>query len=580
MAEGTRFKEFQEQQKKQEMMLVEERTMRTTREKNLQTQIEGLQSMQVTLQQTLESMQKTFQQQLQSITDQMHQYNRSKSLLGEGLLAQGDKASSSSPDFSRSIGDGPSQGNSTSVPNVEFPYFDGSDPRAWVRKSKMYFSVVSSFPEDQKVPFVVVHFRGKAKRWFQNFLEEKPMPDCDELVIAIMERFDDLEPALLSHVLLFNKEIKESWFISCFISGLREEIQGSILASKPQTFQQTVALAKRFESSVDGLLTKLNSIHKPPIHRSAPKPTQNHRNFSSPTKPPFNPRPNTAQPTRKLLTAAGIKVRRDKNLCYNCDETYVPGHRCKQRHMYLMMTEEEEEAYVSDAGCEDDCAEEVLFDDGRVSLNAINGHVSSESIRLWGNIEGKEVNILLDSGSTHCFIDVGVAQLLKTKKEYITPLMISIAGGKKLISRMVCPELKWSIQNTEFVHPVKVIKLGGCDMVLGCDWIRKHGPVTMDMENMRIKIRCMGQKIHLQAITKDNELQLIFGKSINKMFKKGGLWSIWAVEPKELPPKREIEHKIELVPNASLKKQAPYRYSHAQKGEIEPKSICISSFAG
>lgn len=40
-------------------------------------------------------------------------------------------------------------------------------------------------------------------------------------------------------------------------------------------------------------------------------------------------------------------------------------------------------------------------------------------------------------------------------------------------------------------------------------------------------------------------------------------------EPRDLPPKREIKHQIILKPDALPRKQAPYRYSHAFKGEIE-----------
>ncbi|KAL0350215.1 UNVERIFIED_CONTAM: Transposon Ty3-G Gag-Pol polyprotein [Sesamum radiatum] len=40
-------------------------------------------------------------------------------------------------------------------------------------------------------------------------------------------------------------------------------------------------------------------------------------------------------------------------------------------------------------------------------------------------------------------------------------------------------------------------------------------------------------------------------------------------EPQSLPPKRNIEHRIELMPDAIPKKQQPYRYAYGQKTEIE-----------
>ncbi|PIN25693.1 hypothetical protein CDL12_01572 [Handroanthus impetiginosus] len=359
MAEGPRFKEIQEQQKRLEMLLVEEH-------------LEELQAKHGTLQQTLEGMQKSLQQQMQSILDHMHHYNKSKSLLGDGLIAQGDRAFNLFPDLrdATSIRGSQSQENSSSFPSVEFLYFNGSDPRAWVQKSNMYFNVISIFPEDQRVPSAVVHFLGKAERWFQNYLEERQMPSGDDLIVVFMEMFDDVEPALhlelfddsKSHVLLFNKELRESFFISCFISGLKEEIKGSILVAKPQSFQQAVALVKQFESIVDALISRLSTLNK--LHNSNPPsfktPAQPQRSFSSPPKPPYIPKPNTTPHVRKLLTTAEMKARRGKNLCYNCDKTNVPGHRCKQRHLFLMMIEDEEEAYMNDVGCEKECVKRCI----------------------------------------------------------------------------------------------------------------------------------------------------------------------------------------------------------------------------
>ena len=37
-----------------------------------------------------------------------------------------------------------------------------------------------------------------------------------------------------------------------------------------------------------------------------------------------------ANPPRRTLTPAAMANRREQGLCYNCDERFVPGHRCKK----------------------------------------------------------------------------------------------------------------------------------------------------------------------------------------------------------------------------------------------------------
>ncbi|PIN00381.1 hypothetical protein CDL12_27116 [Handroanthus impetiginosus] len=614
MAEGTRSKELSEALKKQEVLLVEEKAQRQAGEKHFQSQLDKITQTQEVLTKRQDTMQITMaemikhqmaiQQQMQSIAEQMQQYNKGKSILGERLLASGERASHSRHSFNKQSDDGGStQSYSSAFPKVELPYFDGEDARGWVRTCNWYFQVISTFPDDQKVPLASVHFQGKAAVWFQNYLEERSLPTWEELVVAVMKRFDDIVPELVigefnrlqqlgsvqdyyerfddvkGKVLMFYKGLDEGYLTGSFISGLKKEIQGSVLASKPKSFQHVVSLAKKFEKSVDALLNSVGGVTKGPGVRSSSRPSQ-HRNttlvrrFANPPKPPLPLKVENNPLVRRLLTAAEMKARREKNLCYNCDDLHTPSHRCKQRQIFMMMSEEEEDAYGDEMVSSEVNGEEIMVEEGKVSINAILGNMRDGAIRVDGVVAGKAVQILIDSGSTHSFIDEKLAETLNFEKTYNSPLIVSMADGHKLVSRVTFPHLTWTIHDLSFTHPVKAIKLGGYDMVLGCDMLRKHGPVLLDLENIRCTIKYRGKKIQMQGQTKHASVQLITRKSMSKLLKNGtyGMYgSLCTVtmdqllkdfndvfeEPKSLPPKREIEHQIQLIPGATPKKQAP-----------------------
>lgn len=184
------------------------------------------------------------------------------------------------------------------------------------------------------------------------------------------------------------------------------------------------------------------------------------------------------------------------------------------------MSEEEERAYVEDTGEIEEQLEEVETEDMTVSLNAMSGNLDGNTLRFKGKVNGKDVFILIGSGSTHCFVDEQVIHTLGYKLEYTIPMMVSVADGSKLISRTHCPDFCWEIQGHQFTRPVRVIKLGGCDVVLGGDWLRENNPVEFDYHKIKVTISRRGKKVIMKALTGQAELQVISAKAMSKLFRR------------------------------------------------------------
>lgn len=70
----------------------------------------------------------------------------------------------------------------------------------------------------------------------------------------------------------------------------------------------------------------------------------------------------------------------------------------------------------------------------QISLNALNGANSYQTMR--GDWQGgkNELHMLIDCGSTHNFLDAGIANQLGCKLTSTFPLVVTVVGGRKLIS--------------------------------------------------------------------------------------------------------------------------------------------------
>lgn len=116
-----------------------------------------------------------------------------------------------------------------------------------------------------------------------------------------------------------------------------------------------------------------------------------------------SPSPHTLQPIRKILSTIEMRARREKEPCYNCDEIFIPGHKCKQSHIFFLMTAEEEAAYEN----QNPSDSEVLMQQGSevdISCNAMADSSGVNTINVYGTKGRHKLTILVDTGCTHYFI--------------------------------------------------------------------------------------------------------------------------------------------------------------------------------
>lgn len=75
-------------------------------------------------------------------------------------------------------------------PKVEFPSFDGKDPKGWIKKCTRYFGLCR-INKDQKVDLVTLLFKGPAEIWFGSYIIGRRHVTWDEFIVDICSRFRD-----------------------------------------------------------------------------------------------------------------------------------------------------------------------------------------------------------------------------------------------------------------------------------------------------------------------------------------------------------------------------------------------------
>ncbi|OIT36196.1 putative mitochondrial protein, partial [Nicotiana attenuata] len=244
-----------------------------------------------------------------------------------------------------------------------------------------------------------------------------------------------------------------------------------------------------------------------------------------------------------------------------CHDKFFPGHQCKPKPLNAMEGEEfcdaEEKLPESKLEGENEAQE------AEVSINVLLGHNKAPStIKLVGWAKKKKLPILSDYGSTHSFVDPQVVRAYEA-----------------------------------FVFDLRLLKVGGCDIVFGMDWIDTVTPFLLSTRPLGISFYKEAKLITLLGQVEYDPVTTVNERNLDRMVKKGqcnylaqlmmvsskeaqeqipeqiqallGHFDLIFQEPKGLPSKRECDHAIELLPGSKPVNLRPYRYSFEQKNAIE-----------
>lgn len=106
-----------------------------------------------------------------------------------------------------------------------------------------------------------------------------------------------------------------------------------------------------------------------------------------------------------------------------------------------------------------------------ISRNALASNHTFQTMRVRGLVQGKLIHILIDSGSTHNFLDQNFAKRVGCPLEKIPSQAFTVADGNHIPCNSICKKFVWAMSNREFSTVVMLISLGSCDMVLEIQWL-------------------------------------------------------------------------------------------------------------
>jgi hypothetical protein len=132
-------------------------------------------------------------------------------------------------------------------------------------------------------------------------------------------------------------DIVDENLIDVFIGTLKDNIQHEVRLWEPKSLENAFRVARNVESKNMAMATR----------RTNPN---SYRENNAPSS-------KTPQPTR--LTPQQLEERKDKGLCFNCDNKYSKGHTCGEKKLFYIYCEEEEEEKEEEEPSQDENIEAI-----------------------------------------------------------------------------------------------------------------------------------------------------------------------------------------------------------------------------
>ncbi|GJR37574.1 putative reverse transcriptase domain-containing protein [Tanacetum coccineum] len=365
-------------------------------------------------------------------------------------------------------------------------------------------------------------------------------------VAAYTQRFQEL--ALMCTKFLAD-EIEK---VDKYISGLPDNIHGNVMSARPKTLDDAIELANDLMDQKLCTYTERQNDNKRKADDSSRSNQQPHKKQNvarAYTAGPGEKKAYTGNhlcaPSATTTTSENVhpSVETEREACYECGNI---GHIKKNRPKLKNY------GNGNGNGTTQGRAYALGGKDASPDSNVITGTF------LFNN---RYATILFDTGADRSFVSNTFSALIN-----ITPTTlenhydVELAYGKIIGVNTIIRGCTLNFMNHHFNIDLMPVPLGSFDIIIGMDWLTKyHGVIICDEK------RC---DVFLAQITTKEAKDKSKRKRLEDVPIVRDFPEVFPEDLSGIPPARQVEFHIDLVPGATPVTRAPYRLAPSKMKEL------------
>ncbi|XP_073019881.1 uncharacterized protein [Primulina eburnea] len=359
-----------------------------------------------------------------------------------------------------------------------------------------------------------------------------------------------------------------------FMDGLRPTLRNNVMMMNPVDYAAATAYAFRSEQSLREIDFEIQRKRQQHNNNSQPIKRQN----SGPSRPqgPQKPQGQNRNRGQQRPQNQGAPPPAERPLCKECNRPHLG--KCEWGSYKCFYCKESGHKAI-------DCPKKKAPTAGRVYV--MNAEEAEEEA---------DTTLITDSGATHSFIsETFVKRLNITPQVMDLGFKVSIPTGDQMLTSKIVKNLELRLFKDVIRADLIVFPMPEFDIIRGMDWLSANG-ASIDFSQRSVSIRppC-GKPFVFEAARNKQMPHIISCLCAKKLIKRGcsaylacvttahettsqqledvdivrEFPSVFPEDVSGIPPDREVEFSIDLMPGTVPLSKAPYRLAPARNERTE-----------
>ncbi|GJV56467.1 reverse transcriptase domain-containing protein [Tanacetum coccineum] len=446
----------------------------------------------------------------------------------------------------------------------------------------------------------------------------------EEELYNLIVKGNDLKPYVRRFqeltVLCPNMVPNNDKLLEAFIGGLPRSIEGNVTASKPQTLEEAINIAQRLMDQVTKhapMQISSDNKRKFDDRRSFNNGSRSSNNYCNTNNRSNNRRQqNRRQEAGRAYAVTSLENGRyvgDLPLCKRCNYHHTGrctgrcnncnrmGHLSKNCRSKKPATRSNQlpvtvvcHACGEKGHYTNQCQKTNINAQGRAYM--LRDKIAQQDAKVVTGmflLNQHLVRVLFDFGADRSFISLSLASMLNIPSITVdTFYNIEMADGNLVSTNTIIKSCTLTLLNQPFKIDLMPIKLDSFDVVIGMDWLSKYRAKILCDEKV-VHIPIDGETLIIRGDRSKTRLNLISCIKTEKYISRGcQVFMIQVMEKKAdekrledipvvkefpdvfpedlpgIPPVRQVEFQIDLIPGAAPIARTPYRLAPSEMQEL------------